>query len=176
MDPAILTATTARVCYLITKYFTIYFTTTQPFLWLFSYNSYITFIYYYMFLCDVVMCGCRLPEVMLPWRWQGRGCFGVRWWCTIGQGGGSADPEQEPLCLTTTIRTHYTTLPHHILRNTATQYDQYKHLIKVYLIIFMSNTHIVHTGSISQLLTIATSVNREETNLLQHNVHRPPLT
>ena len=150
MDPAILTATTARVATLSPSILPYNFTTTQPSLWLFSYNSYITFIYYYMFLCDVVMCGCRLPEVMLPWRWQGRGCFGVRW-C-------EAAPTQnkDPSVSPSTIRTHYTTLPHHILRNTATQYDQYKHLIKVYLIIFMSNTHIVHTGSISQLLYIAT--------------------
>ena len=134
------------------------FTTTQPFLWLFSYNSYITFIYYYMFLCDVVMCGCRLPEVVLPWRWKGRlKRHGLVWGGGVLQGAAAAPTQNKDTSVSPSpIRTHDTTLPHHILRNTATQYDQYKHLIKVYLIIFMSNTHIVHTGSISQLLNIAT--------------------
>ena len=83
MDPAILTATTARVATLSPSILPYNFTTTQPFLWLFSYNSYITFIYYYMFLCDVVMCGCRLPEVVLPWRWQGRLKGQGLLWCEV---------------------------------------------------------------------------------------------
>ena len=175
MDPAILTATTARVATLspsILPYI------SQPHNLSYGYFHIILISHLYIIMCFFVMLWCvGVGCPRLCCHGDGRAGVALVWGGGVLLGAAAAPTQnKDPSVSPSTIRTHYTTLPHHILRNTATQYDQYKHLIKVYLIIFMSNTHIVHTGSISQLLTIATSVNREKTNLLQHNVHRPPLT
>ena len=127
MDPAILTATTARVATLspsILPYI------SQPHNLSYGYFHIILISHSYIIICFFVMLWCvgvGCPEVLLPWRWQGRlKRHGLVWGGGVLQGATAPiwSQNKDTSVSPSPIRTHDTTLPHHILRNTATQYDQ----------------------------------------------------